>query len=131
MDTSSVFCQVENGSLLPVRVRVSNLCEVSGDRGGVVVTGLCLSRRTVLHVLLTRTCSAWLGLCISHPKCFQFAHLPPRCTSMSLDLELLKSLLLEFEQVVLCKLHTPPPLFPRVQRTAFTATTTSVETVSK
>ena len=50
---------------------------------------------------------------------------------MSLDLELFKVLLLEFEQVFLCELHTPPPLFPRVQRTAFTATTASVETVSK
>ena len=50
---------------------------------------------------------------------------------MSFDLEILKSLLLEFEQVVLCKFHTPPPLFPRDQRTAFTATTASAETVSK
>ena len=44
---------------------------------------------------------------------------------------IIKVLLLEFEQVFLCELHTPPPLFPRVQRTAFTATTASVETVSK
>ena len=42
-----------------------------------------------------------------------------------------KVLLLEFGQVFLCELHPPPLLFPRVQRTAFTATTAGVETVSK
>ena len=44
---------------------------------------------------------------------------------------IIKVLLLEFEQVFLCELHTPPSLFSRVQRTAFTAKTASVETVSK
>ena len=52
-----------------------------------------------------------------------FAHLPPCCTSMSLDLELakildalIKVLLLDFEQVFLCELHTPPPLFSVFRR---------------
>ena len=40
-----------------------------------MVNGLCLSGRTVLHVLLARTFSAWLDLCITHLKCFQFAWL--------------------------------------------------------
>ena len=37
-------------------------------------------------------CSAWFELGISHVRCFLFAHLPPRCTSMTLDLELAKIL---------------------------------------
>ena len=79
------------------------------------------------------------SFCISvQERYFLFAHLPPHCTSMSLIWSLPRSLtlitkvlLLEFDQVFLCELHTPPPLFPRVQRTAFMATTASVETVSK
>ena len=85
MDTSSVLS-------VPVRVRVSNFWEVSGIGAGFVVTGLCLSRRTVLCTYLARTCSAWLQFCISHWSDFLVAHLPPRCTSMSLDLELAKIL---------------------------------------
>ena len=59
------------------------------------------------------------SFCISvQERYFLFAHLPPRCTSMSLIWSLpisltliIKVLLLEFEQVFLCELHTPPPLF--------------------
>ena len=59
------------------------------------------------------------SFCISvQERYFLFAHLPPRCTSMSLTWSLpryltliIKVLLLEFEQVFLCELHTPPPLF--------------------
>ena len=57
-----------------------------------MVTGLCLSRCTVLHNHHARIYSALIEFCISHLKCFLFAHLPPRCTSMSLDLELAKIL---------------------------------------
>ena len=46
------------GLSVPVRVRVSDFLEVSGLVAGFVVTGLCLSRRTVLHTLHARMCSA-------------------------------------------------------------------------
>ena len=69
---------------------------------------------------------------------FLFAHLPPRCTSSSLDLELAKILDAHNQGIatwvltgVLCELHTPPPLIPRDQWTASTATLACLETVSK
>ena len=40
---------------MPVRVCVSNFSEVYGFVAGFVVTGQCLSRHTVLHVVLART----------------------------------------------------------------------------
>ena len=61
---------------------------------GFVVTGLCLSRRTVLCTPHAHSCSQpGSSFCISvQERYFLFAHLPPRCTSMSLDLELAKIL---------------------------------------
>ena len=130
------------------------ILNVFWDRGRVCGDRSVLSRRTVLHTHLARFCSAWIEFCISHLKCFLFAHLPPRCTSMSLDLELAKILdefavpeafrtkLLDwlkpfwlkpgsyFAFRFLCT-HTLPPLIPRDQRTASTATLACPETVSK
>ena len=59
-----------------------------------MVTGLCLSRRTVLCTYHAHFCSQpGSSFCISvQERYFLFAHLPPRCTSMSLDLELAKIL---------------------------------------
>ena len=68
------------------------------------------------------------SFCISvHERYFLFGG----SACLLLNTLIFKVLLLEFEQVFLCELHTPPPLFPKVQRTAFTATSASVETVSK
>ena len=72
---------------------------------GFVVTGLCLSRRTVLHTHLARMCSAWIEFCISHLKCFLFAWL---CVSIFdyaaprvyFGYALTQLLLLEFGQVL-------------------------------
>ena len=103
------------------------------------MTGLCLSRRTVLctpHALMFQPGSSF---CISvQERFFLFAHLPPRCTSMSLIWSLprsltlrIKVLLLEFEQVFLCELHTPPPLFSGFRGQRSPPQRPSVETVSK
>ena len=43
------------------------------------MTGLCLSRPTVLHFHLARMSSAWIEFCISHLMCFLFAWL---CVSL-------------------------------------------------
>ena len=58
------------------------------------MTGLCVSRRTVLCTYHAHSCSQpGSSFCISaQERYFLFAHLPPRCTSMSLDLELAKIL---------------------------------------
>ena len=58
------------------------------------MTGLCLSRRTVLCTPHAHSCSQpGSSFCISvQERYFLFALLPPRCTSMSLDLELAKIL---------------------------------------
>ena len=58
------------------------------------MTGLCLSRRTVLCTYHMHSCSRpGSSFCISvQERYFLFAHLPLRCTSMSLDLELVKIL---------------------------------------
>ena len=103
--------------------------EVSGHVAGFVVTGLCLSRRTVLCTYHAHFCSQpGSSFCISvQERNFLFDGL----ACLLLNTLIIKVFSLEFEQVFLCELHTPPPLFPRVQRTAFTATTASVETVSK
>ena len=61
---------------------------------GFVVTGLCLSRRTVLCTYHAHFCSqpgSSFCICVQE-RYFLFAHLPPRCTSMSLGLELAKIL---------------------------------------
>ena len=96
---------------------------------GFVVTSLCLSRRTVLCTYLAHFCSQpGSSFCISvQDRYFLFDGF----ACLFLNTLILKVLLLEFGQVFLCELHTPPPLFPKVQRTAFTAKTASVETVSK
>ena len=93
------------------------------------MTGLCLSRRTVLCTPHAHSCSQpGSSFCISvEVRYFLFDGF----ACLLLNTLIIKVLLLEFEQVFLCELHTLPPLFPRVQRTAFTATTASVETVSK
>ena len=96
---------------------------------GCVVTSLCLSRRTVLCTPHAHSCSQpGSSFCISVQERF---FLFDGFACLLLNTLIFKVLLLEFGQVFLCELHTPPPLFPRVQRTAFTATTASVETVSK
>ena len=89
-----------------------------------VVTGLCLSRRTVLCTSHAHSCSAWLELlhfvqkrysCL--PTCHPVA--PPCLWIWSLPRSLtiiIKVFLLEFEQVFFCELHTPPPLFSGFRR---------------
>ena len=96
---------------------------------GFVVTGLCLSRRTVLCTYHTHFCSQpGSNFCFPYRSDISFLMVPACLLLITL---IFKVLLLEFGQVFLCELHTPPPLFPRVQRTAFTATLARVETVSK
>ena len=92
MDTSSGLCHeksVLSRASACARVKLLEgfwVCgRVCGDRS-VFVTSHRPAHTSRAHVI------SLIKLCISHLKCFLFAHLPPRCTSMSLDLELAKIL---------------------------------------
>ena len=117
---------------------VRSFWKVSGFVAGFVVTVLCMSRRTVLHTLHARmffSLARILHFALEVISCLHGCHTvaPPRLSIWSLPRSLtliIKVLLLGFYRC-LCELHTPPPLIPKVERTASTATSASVETVSK
>ena len=80
--------------------------EVSGHVAGFVVTGLCLSRRTPhAHSCFQPGSSFCFSL---QERYFLFDGF----ACLLLNTLIFKVLLLEFGQMFLCELHTPPPLFP-------------------